>query len=84
MVKRYTGAQKGSGNYTARVKTFYLDIQSKGVPDVAIAAFITECEEQHYVSVVTQFIPVPTPRLTVIVTKLDEKDVSVEAFNAIR
>ena len=56
----------------ARVKTFPIN-ETYGVPDLAIATFITECEREHYVAVVTQFIPTPTPRLTVIVSKLDEK-----------
>lgn len=64
----------------AKVKTFDIDVatnKNKGqpwaVPDGAIAAFITACEENFYVNVTTQYIPVPTPRLIVIVTKLDEK-----------
>ena len=56
----------------AKVKTFLIHPE-KGVHDSMVAEFITECEAEHYVSVVAQFIPVPTPRLTVIVTKLDEK-----------
>lgn len=59
----------------AKVKTFLLD-PMWGVPDVAIANFITECEVQHYVTISTQFISFPTARVMVIVTKLDTKDVN--------
>jgi hypothetical protein len=57
----------------AKVKSFTIH-DTRGVPDGAIATFITECEAEHYVTVTIVFIPMPTPRLTVIVTKLDEKD----------
>jgi len=57
----------------ARVKTFLVHPE-KGPHDLEIARFITECEEKFYVNVVTQYLPVPTPRVLVIVTKLDEKD----------
>jgi hypothetical protein len=57
----------------AKVKSFYVH-EEHGVPDGAIAKFITECEAEHYVTVKTVFIPVPSPRLTIIVTKLDTKE----------
>jgi hypothetical protein len=56
----------------AKVKSFFVH-DEHGVPDAAIAKFITECEVEHYVEVKTLFVPVPTPRVTVIVTKIDEK-----------
>lgn len=59
----------------AKVKTFPIN-EVGGVPDGAVATFITDCEAEFYVTVTTTFIPYPTPRLTVIVTKLDEKDAS--------
>jgi hypothetical protein len=56
----------------ARVKTFYL---KPHVPDLQIAAFITECEQEHYVNVTTTYIPVPdSPRVMIVVTKLDIKE----------
>lgn len=57
----------------ARVRTFEID-KEWSVPDKEIANFITDCETSHYVNVTTHFVPWPTPRLTVIVTKLDVKD----------
>lgn len=60
----------------AKVKSFVVH-NERGVPDASIAKFITECEAEHYVTVKTVFIPHPTPRLTVIVTKLDTKDALV-------
>lgn len=60
----------------AKVKTFILHPE-KGVHDAAIATFISECEVEHYVNVSTIYIPFPGPRLTVIVTKFDEKDPAV-------
>jgi len=60
----------------ARVKTFPIS-QEWGVPDGAIANFITDCEEKHYVNVRPIYVEWPTPRVTIIVTKLDEKDPSV-------
>lgn len=61
----------------AKVKTFLIKPDAErfgGVPDLAVAAFITECEEKFYVRVTTTFIPLPSPRLNIIVTKLDEKE----------
>jgi hypothetical protein len=66
----------------AKVRTFILHPE-KGVHDAAIAEFITTCEEEFYVRVVTQYIPEPTPRLTVIVTKFDEKDPILQYPSAI-
>lgn len=57
----------------AKVKTFILH-PTKGLHDSAVAEFITECEAEHYVQVVTAYIPFPTPRVAVIVTKFDVKD----------
>jgi hypothetical protein len=57
----------------AKVKSFVLHPE-RGVPDAAVAQFITECEAEFYVNVRSVFIPFPSARLTVIVTKLDEKD----------
>ena len=56
----------------ARVKTFVIHPE-RGLHDAAVAQFIAECEVSHYVNVTTQYVPVPTPRVTVIVTNLDEK-----------
>lgn len=64
----------------AKVRTFDIDVVPKdrkapwGVPDKDIAEFITECEAEYYVNVTTQYIPLPTPRICVIVSKLDLKD----------
>lgn len=57
----------------AKVRSFFLD-EHDGVPDKAIATFVTECETDFYVNVSQQFIPFPSPRLCVIVTKLDRKE----------
>ena len=56
----------------AKVKSFKLH-KDFGVPDQAIAAFVTECEKEFYVNVQPVYIPEPTPRVMIIVTKLDEK-----------
>lgn len=56
----------------AKVRSFLLH-ETAGVPDNFIAAFITDCEQQHYVNVTTTYIPYPSPRLNIIVTKRDEK-----------
>lgn len=57
----------------ARVRTFEID-KEWSVPDKEIANFITDCEISHYVNVTMHFIPWPTPRITVVVTKLDVKE----------
>lgn len=57
----------------ARVRTFEIN-NVWSVPDNAIANFITDCEISHYVNVTMQFVPWPTPRITVVVTKLDVKE----------
>lgn len=56
----------------AKVRSFILN-ELGGVPDNFIAAFITDCESQHFVKVDTVYIPYPSPRITVIVTKSDTK-----------
>lgn len=58
----------------ARVKTFFIN-PGVGVPDFAISEFIKESEKDSIVRVQPIFIPSvnnESPRLTVIVTKLDE------------
>jgi hypothetical protein len=60
----------------ARVRTFKVDSEW-AVSDKAVTKFITDCEEKHYVNVTMLFVPFPTPRVTVCVTKLDEKDPEV-------
>ena len=57
----------------ARVKSFKLH-KDFGVPDQAIAAFVTECEKEFYVNVRLVYVPEPTPRVMVVVTKLDVKE----------
>ena len=57
----------------ARVKSFKLH-KDFGVPDQAIAAFVTECEKEFYVNVQSVYMPEPSPRICVIVTKLDLKE----------
>ena len=61
----------------AKVKTFRIQNGLAGVPDREIRNFISDCEKDAVVRVTTVFIP-PIgqcdPRLTVIVTKLDDKD----------
>lgn len=55
-----------------------------GVPDKAIEAFVTECERTHYVNVVCTYIPIPTPRLNVIVTNLDEREQKITIDQTIK
>lgn len=64
----------------AFVKTFRID-PTFGVPDRAVQEFITECEKNSIVSVTMTVIPAygktvdkkpASPRLTVIVTRLDD------------
>ena len=55
------------------MKTFVLHPE-KGLHDLKVAEFITECEEEFYVNVTSLYVPTPTPRVTVIVTKLDTKE----------
>ena len=58
----------------AKVKTFIIH-DSYGVKDSGIAEFITEAEGQgFYVNTTCTYVPYPTPRIMVIVTKLDDKE----------
>ncbi len=66
----------------ARVRTFKVDNEWV-VPDSSMSKFITDCERNHYVNVTMLYVPFHKPdgtydnRITVCVTKLDEKDPSV-------
>ena len=58
----------------AKVKTFRINPEY-GVPDKDIREWLNLCEEDAIISVQTCYIPAlgeADPRLTVIVTKLDE------------
>lgn len=59
----------------ATVRTFRLNPRF-GVPDKEIQEFLSKLEEKSFISVQTQFIPSigdADPRLTIIVTTLDDK-----------
>jgi hypothetical protein len=63
------------------VRTFRIQ-EGSGVPDNEIMAFLRKCERElkGIIRVVSTFIPSigsDDPRLTVIVTKLDDESVSV-------
>jgi hypothetical protein len=61
------------------VKTFWIGEKS-GVPDAYIRQFLSECEKEAIIAVNTTFIPAigkEDPRLTVIVTKLDDLHVDI-------
>lgn len=64
----------------AKVKTFRIN-PKYGVPDKELNDWLTECEETEIINVQTVYIPAfgvtpegtaADPRLTVIVTKLDD------------
>lgn len=61
----------------AKVKTFrIIPGITGGVPDREITEFLKECEEKEIISVQTVYIPPmgdADARLTVIVTKLDDR-----------
>jgi hypothetical protein len=69
----------------AKVKTFRIN-PAHGVPDKDIRAWIDLCEQEiGYVTVSSVFIPsvgAADPRLTVIVTKLDDPDQGIEVAKA--
>jgi len=68
----------------AFAKSFF--INNGNVPDMAISQFLTDCEKEHYINARAVYIPavqyvdtegkiqISTPRLTIIVTKFDEKE----------
>ena len=59
----------------AKVRTFFIN-PGFGVPDKDIREWLTTCEETELINVSATFVPAygaDTPRLVVIVTKLDDK-----------
>jgi len=64
----------------SRVKTFRIHPEH-GVPDKDIRSFLDLCEKEAIVDVSTAYIPAlgkADPRLTIIVTKLDDLHKHVE------
>jgi len=69
----------------AKVKTFRINPEF-GIPDKDIREFLNLCEQEEIINVHIAYIPAlgsADPRLTVVVTKLDDVHKEEKSYNAV-